>query len=71
VQSQWFISYAKQPHLDGKYTIFGRVIEGADSTLDAMESTPVTAKNRPISEIKTTEITIHANPFADKALSEF
>jgi peptidyl-prolyl cis-trans isomerase-like 3 len=34
--SQFFISYAKQPHLNGLYTIFGRVIHGFE-TLDVME----------------------------------
>lgn len=51
-KSQFFISYAKQPHLDGKYTIIGKVIDGADSTLDAMERSPVNPKNRPLTEIK-------------------
>ena len=28
--SQWFITYAAQPNLDGKYTVFGKVTEGMD-----------------------------------------
>jgi cyclophilin family peptidyl-prolyl cis-trans isomerase len=28
--SQWFITHSPQPHLDGTYTVFGRVVEGMD-----------------------------------------
>jgi len=28
--SQWFVTHAPQPHLDGGYTVFGRVVEGMD-----------------------------------------
>jgi cyclophilin family peptidyl-prolyl cis-trans isomerase/HEAT repeat protein len=28
--SQWFVTHAPQPHLDGGYTVFGNVIEGMD-----------------------------------------
>jgi peptidyl-prolyl cis-trans isomerase-like 3 len=60
-QAQFFITYAKQAHLDGKYTIFGRVIDGADSTLDAMESVPVGSKNKPLQEIRTKEVSLCLN----------
>jgi hypothetical protein len=50
-KSQFFITYAKQPHLDGNNTIFGKVIDGLD-TLEAMERVPVNNKNRPLQEIK-------------------
>jgi len=68
-KSQFFITYSKQAHLDSKYTIFGKVIDGADSTLDSMERVPVNNKNRPLSEIKLTHVTIHANPVADAQLA--
>jgi len=55
-KSQFFIAYAKQPHLDSKYTIFRKVIDGQDSTLDAMERVPVNNKNRPLSDIKLTHV---------------
>ncbi|KNZ59343.1 peptidyl-prolyl cis-trans isomerase-like 3 [Puccinia sorghi] len=72
-KSQFFILYAKQPHLDGHYTIIGRVIDGAiNGTLDLMEKVAVNEKHRPVQEIKMTGVsgiflvTIHANPIADK-----
>lgn len=34
--SQFFMTYAKQPHLNGLYTIFGKVIYGFE-VLDIME----------------------------------
>jgi cyclophilin family peptidyl-prolyl cis-trans isomerase len=34
--SQFFITYKAHPHLNGKYTVFGHVIDGLD-TLDRME----------------------------------
>lgn len=43
-----------------------RVIDGADSTLDAFEKIPIDEKNRPLQEIRIKSITIHANPIAEK-----
>lgn len=35
-QTQWFITHVPTPHLDGKYTIFGRVVKGMD-IVDALQ----------------------------------
>nr|XP_020755486.1 peptidyl-prolyl cis-trans isomerase-like 3 [Odocoileus virginianus texanus] len=61
--SQFFITYGKQPHLDMKYTVFGKVIDGLE-TLDELEKLPVNEKTyRPLNDV-CKDITIHANPFA-------
>jgi len=66
--SQFFITYAKQLHLDLKYTVFGRVIDGME-TLDELEKLPVNEKNfRPINDVRIQGVTIHANPVADAAV---
>uniref|UniRef100_A0A914V5E2 Peptidyl-prolyl cis-trans isomerase n=1 Tax=Plectus sambesii TaxID=2011161 RepID=A0A914V5E2_9BILA len=64
--SQFFLTYAAQPHLDLKYTIFGRVIDGFDE-LDELEKVAVNEKFRPLAEQRIRSITIHANPIADNA----
>ncbi|BAT74504.1 peptidyl-prolyl cis-trans isomerase CYP18-1 isoform X1 [Vigna umbellata] len=61
--SQFFITYAKQPHLNGLYTVFGRVIHGFE-VLDLMEKTQTGAGDRPLAEIRLNRVTIHANPLA-------
>ena len=63
--SQFFITYSRQAHLDSKYTVFGRVIDGFD-TLDDLEKVPVEDKTfRPTTEICIRRVTIHANPIAE------
>lgn len=62
--SQFFITYGPQPHLDLKYTIFGKVIDGFDC-LDELEKLPVNPKNfKPLSDVKINDVTIHSNPLA-------
>ncbi len=45
--------------------IFGKIIFGLE-VLDIMEKTPCDAKDKPVSDIKITGISILANPFASK-----
>ena len=42
--TSFFIVTADAPSLDGKYTVFGRVIDGLD-VLDKIESTPVSGES--------------------------
>jgi len=39
--SQWFITHSPQPHLDGGYTIFGRVVEGMDIADRIVQDDPI------------------------------
>ncbi|KAI8895049.1 cyclophilin-like domain-containing protein [Globomyces pollinis-pini] len=63
-RSQFFITYGKQSHLDSKYTVFGKVIDGMD-TLEALERVPVDSNSRPTQDIRIKYVKIHANPIAD------
>ncbi|KAJ9648139.1 Peptidyl-prolyl cis-trans isomerase cyp10 [Coniosporium apollinis] len=61
--SQFFICYAPAPHLDGKNTVFGRVIDGLE-TLDRLEGLEVDKKGRPKEKCVIERVTMHANPLA-------
>jgi len=39
--SQFFITHSPQPHLDGGYTIFGRVIRGMDTADHVVQDDPI------------------------------
>jgi peptidyl-prolyl cis-trans isomerase-like 3 len=64
--SQFYITYSRAPQLDGKSTVFGRVIHGMD-TLDKLEQVPVDSKYRPVDleQMRILRVTVHANPFAE------
>ena len=54
--SQFFITLAPVPHLDGKHSIFGKLIKGED-VLMAIGSVEVGDRDRPLTDV-TMEITI-------------
>lgn len=62
--SQFFILFAPAPHLDGKNTIFARVIDGFDA-LDALEAMDVDTKGRMKEKVRINSVIVHANPLAD------
>ncbi|KAF1814361.1 peptidyl-prolyl cis-trans isomerase B precursor [Eremomyces bilateralis CBS 781.70] len=61
--SQFFVCFAAAPHLDGKNTVFGRVIDGGE-TLDRLEEVKVDGKGRPAERVTVKNVTVHANPLA-------
>jgi peptidyl-prolyl cis-trans isomerase-like 3 len=61
--SQFFITFAPAPHLDGKNTVFGKLLEG-DEVLDDIEKIAVDKKSRPQEKVEIKNVTIHANPLA-------
>ncbi|RHY64149.1 hypothetical protein DYB34_006213, partial [Aphanomyces astaci] len=58
------ITYAKQPHLNNVYTVFGKYdVEYSHLIPPVIQN--VDAKFRPLKDIVLRNVTIHANPIAD------
>lgn len=55
--SQFFICHGDAPHLDGRYTAFGRLIRGED-VLDRIANTATDAQDRPLKRIQVESIRI-------------
>ena len=49
--SQFFVTLGATPHLDGKHTVFGEVVEGLE-VIDAIGALPTAAGDRPINEVR-------------------
>ncbi len=55
--SQFFINTAANNFLDGKHTVFGKVVAGME-TVKAIENTPVDSNDRPIAPVVINSITL-------------
>jgi cyclophilin family peptidyl-prolyl cis-trans isomerase len=55
--SQFFLMHGDAPHLDGKYTAYGKVIEGMD-TVDKIATAPTGANDRPRNPVSIKSIKI-------------
>lgn len=66
-----FITYRSCRNLDGKHTIFGKVVGGLD-TLNEMEKIEVDNRDRPIEDIVLQRAEVFVDPFkeADDELAE-
>jgi peptidyl-prolyl cis-trans isomerase B (cyclophilin B) len=51
--SQFFIVLARTPHLDGKYTVFGKVIKGMEA-VDQIVNLPRGARDMPLERVEMT-----------------
>lgn len=63
-KSQFFITFRSCKHLDGKHTIFGRVVGGID-TLNAMEKIEVDNKDKPIEDIIIGKAQVFVDPYQE------
>jgi cyclophilin family peptidyl-prolyl cis-trans isomerase len=59
--SQFFIAVTDQPALDGKYTVFGRVIDGIE-VVQELSAVEADAEGRPRSRLELTSVTIRDTP---------
>ena len=60
--SQFYVCLAPMPKLDGKYTVFGEVLEGLD-VLDSISNQPSDSNDFPLAKIVIKSISIQPRFF--------
>lgn len=68
--SQFFVTVAATPHLDGKHTVFGRITEGMD-VVDKIATTPTGRGDQPVTPVVMNKVTVlkkRNHPYEPKKL---
>lgn len=65
-KSQFFITFRSCRHLDGKHSVFGKVVGGLD-TLEKMEKIETDSSNKPLEEIQLKKCIVFIDPFKEAA----
>eukprot|EP01105_Mastigella_eilhardi_P016973 TRINITY_DN3899_c0_g1_i1.p1 TRINITY_DN3899_c0_g1~~TRINITY_DN3899_c0_g1_i1.p1 ORF type:complete len:390 (-),score=141.40 TRINITY_DN3899_c0_g1_i1:37-1206(-) len=60
--SQFFITFDAAPHLDGKHTVFGKVVGGLD-VLQRLESVETDEEDHPLEDVVLQSAVVYFNPF--------
>lgn len=62
--SQFFVTYRSCRHLDGKHTVFGKVVGGLDA-LSAIEAVETDNKDRPVEDVLVNRAVVFVDPFVE------